>query len=317
MTERQGAEAGGEPLVLLGPTASGKGAVAFELAGLLDAEIVCVDSMKVYRELDVGTAKPSAERRAAVRYHLLDVVDPHLDFSVGQYLALLAQALADIAARGRRAILCGGTALYLKAYLWGLQAGPAADWALRARLLEEAARTGGSGLHERLQALDPGAATKIHPQDVRRIVRALEVRARTGRPLSEGWRWGAGGPLPAAGRILGLSWERSELYGRIDRRVWRMVEGGLFAEVERLRRREPPLGRTASQSIGYKEVLEASGAAGAGVDAIVERIQRRTRRFAKSQLTWFRKFPVRWIALTGEPDPARVAREIAASLASR
>ncbi|HVR72802.1 MAG TPA: tRNA (adenosine(37)-N6)-dimethylallyltransferase MiaA [Planctomycetota bacterium] len=303
------APAGGpaEPIVITGPTASGKGAVAFELARRLGGEIVSMDSMKVYRELDVATAKPPAECRSDVRYHLIDILDPGADFSTGEYLPLLVRTIEEITSRSRPVIIAGGTALYLKAYVDGFQSGPAADWALRGRLLEEGRALGASVLHERLQAVDPMAAAKIHVMDLRRIVRALEVLETTGRPISAAWGWSrpAGPKRPW---IFGLEWTRDALHARIDRRVERMVERGLFEEALRLQTREPPPSRSAAQAIGYKEIWEA--AEGERREDIILSIQRRTRRFAKSQLTWFRKLPVAWLPQSGMPEPGAAAEEI-------
>jgi len=309
-------------VVIAGPTASGKGAVAHEIALRVGGEIISMDSMKVYREMDVATAKPSAERRREVPYHLIDIVDPSVDFSVGDFLPLLEGTLRDIHARGRRAILSGGTPLYLKTYLEGFRAGPSADWGVRAELLEEARALGPEALHRRLADLDAEAARKIHPRDSRRIVRALEVARTTGRPISEEWRWGEETELKEGLRVWGLQWDRGELYRRIDRRVESMVSGGLFEEAERLRSRIPPLSRSASQSIGYKEIWgaqEENTGEGKGPgertegrtrEELVAAIQRATRRFAKRQLTWLRKMPIRWIPVDAKTDPREVATMI-------
>ena len=301
-----------ESIVITGPTASGKGAVAFELARLVGGEIVSMDSMKVYRELEVATGKPSAERRATVPYHLLDVIDPAHDFSAAEYLDLLPKVLEDIRSRNRTIILVGGTALYLKGYLDGFRKGPAADWEIRGRLLEEE-RTQGSGvLHARLTSLDPLAAKKIHLQDLRRTVRALEVlevtgRAPSQRAPSQDWEDSDHARPPA--RVFGLWWERAELYKRIDQRVERMIDAGLLEEARELKKREPSLSRTASQAIGYKEVW-GSMSQSATNEELVQRIQQSTRRLAKSQLTWFRKLPLSWIPAVEFREPRALAAEI-------
>jgi tRNA dimethylallyltransferase len=299
----------GKPLIVItGPTASGKGAVAFEVARRLGGEIVSLDSMKVYREMEIGTAQPSLERRRQVAYHLIDLVPPDRHFSAGEYLPLLEETLRDIAGRGREAIVCGGTALYLKLFLDGLTSGPGADWRIRARLLAEAEAAGAGALRRRLEAVDPQAAAKIHPDDLRRTVRALEFFEIAGKPLSEGWTWGAGGRREEV-RLFGLGWERRALYERVDRRVLQMVEQGLFEEAERLRERRPPASRSALQSIGYKEII-AGLEGGLSRAQIVEHIQRNTRRLVKRQLTWFRKLPVEWLP-AGEPaSPQAIAGEI-------
>lgn len=299
-----------EPLVLTGPTASGKGAVAFELARRIDGEILSLDSMKVYREMDIGTAKPPARRRSEIRHHLIDIVDPDRHFSTGDYLPRLEASILDVRGRGKTPIICGGTALYLKAYLDGFCPVPAADWERRRRLLDEARRDGSVALHRRLSGVDPVAAERILPGDLRRIVRALEVFETTGRRLSDGWSWDR--DRRADLHLFGIHWERPVLYARTDRRVETMVSRGLLDEARRLKDRDPPLGMSASQCIGYKEVFEGLDA-GLGEAEIVERIQRDTRRFVKRQLSWFRKLPVQWIRGGEEPlDARRVAEEIAA-----
>ncbi|MBI4601521.1 MAG: tRNA (adenosine(37)-N6)-dimethylallyltransferase MiaA [Planctomycetes bacterium] len=301
------------PVVIAGPTSSGKGLLAFELARRIGGEIASMDSMKVYREMDIGTAKPPPERRALVRYHLVDFVDPSLEFSVAEYLQLLDRAIEEAGARGRPVVIAGGTALYLKGYLDGFQAVAPADWGVRLRLVDEARAWGSDALHARLRGLDPQAAERIHPRDLRRIVRALEVVETTGRPLSGEWAWRAGPRRPRA-RVFGLDWDREALYARIGRRVELMVERGLFEEAQRLASREPPVSRTAAQSIGYKEIWEGL-ARGAHRGEIVARIQQQTRRFAKSQLTWLRKMPVEWIPVTEATPAERLVEDVLRRLA--
>jgi tRNA dimethylallyltransferase len=288
-------------LFLTGPTASGKGSVAHEIALRIGGEIVSVDSMKVYREMDIGTAKPSAERRAQVRHHLIDFLDPSADFSVGEYLPMALAAIEEIESRGKTAIFCGGTALYLNAFVHGLFRGPSADWDLRRSLHAASDELGTEALHARLAEKDPQAAGKIHPNDRRRIVRALEVLETTGRPMTELWR----GPSVRLGLenllLVGIEWDRPALYQRIDERVCRMVREGLFDEARRLRGRPGGLSRAAAQCIGYKEIF-AGDDAGATREAIVAAIQRRTRQFAKQQMTWFRRFEIEWLKPSGAAE---------------
>jgi len=294
-------------VILTGATASGKGAVAHGLALRLGGEVVSMDSMKVFREMDVGTAKPSAERRAEIPYHLIDIADPRDEFSVGEYLRLALEAVEAIEARGRVPVFCGGTSLYLLALTGGLFRGPEANWEVRRELLEEARAGGLPALHAKLQTEDPAAAARIHPHDERRIIRALEVRRLTGRSLTDLW---AGPSLRLAEgsyRLVGLRWEREVLYRRIDARVERMVEQGLFDEALRLRERPGGLGRTAAQCIGYKEILAGEGA-GQARGEIVAAIQQRTRRFAKEQHTWFRRFPIEWFPAEGVSTPELASR---------
>ncbi len=297
-------------LVITGPTASGKGALAFELARRLGGEIVSMDSMKVYREMEIATAKPSPARLKQVRYHLLDFVDPAVDFSAGEFLRLLEETIEDIRGRDIQVILSGGTALYLKGFLEGFRDAPPADWELRGRLLAEAEQSGAAHLHRRLEDLDSDAARRIHPADLRRVVRALEVVMKTGRPSSEDRDWGKktiARSYPV--RVFGIAWERQPLYERINRRVEIMAREGLFDEARRLARRKPPLSRSASQSIGYKEIVEGA-ASGLSESERMAHSQQTTRRFAKRQLTWFRKLDIEWIQAGENSTPARWAENV-------
>jgi tRNA dimethylallyltransferase len=304
---------GGAPrrLVVTGPTASGKGALAAELARRLGGEIVSLDSMKVYRRMDIGTAKPSPALRREIPFHLVDIVDASESFSVGDYLARAHPALRDIEARARPVILQGGTALYLNALLFGLFRGPEADWRTRQALAGEAEARGLDALYEELGARDPEAAAKIYRQDRRRIVRALEVIRLTGRRMSDLWRETTERAGLERYACFAVGWERAALYRRIDLRVERMVDAGLFAEARALQEDSRALSRTASRCIGYRHVFEAL-ASGEAPEATVARIQQDTRRFAKQQLTWFRRFPITWLA---PGEPGRMADQLLATLA--
>jgi len=280
-------------LILTGPTASGKTALALELAGPLNAEIVAMDSMTLYRGMDVGTAKPTAEERRRVPHHLLDVLDPDESASVAWWLERAAACCRAIESRGKRALFVGGTPLYLKAMLRGLFDGPPADAAVRARLEADAAQDGPPALHARLARFDPASATRLHPNDVRRVVRALEVLELTGRPLSDWqteWREPPTAADLAAARCYCLEIDRAELYARIDARAERMMRDGLPGEARALRAAGKPLGREAEQAVGYREAFEyLDGRASFG--ETVARIQTRSRQLAKRQLTWFRALP--------------------------
>ncbi len=296
-------------IFLTGPTASGKGSVAYQLAGILGGEVVVVDSMKVYREMDIGTAKPSVERRSRVPYHMVDMIDPAHNFSVGEYLPLALQAIEEIERRGRPVILCGGTALYLNAMVHGLFCGPGADWELRGVLMDQCDARGTAEIHALLAREDPAAARKIHPNDRRRIVRALEVRLRTGMPLTELWQGRALRLEPESLFFAGMGWDRQELYRRIDARVLRMVREGLLPEARKLFQRSGGIGRAARQCIGYKEIFWGDRQ-GMSEAEIIARIQQRTRRFAKQQLTWFRRFPIRWFEPGKMEDSEALAKRI-------
>jgi tRNA dimethylallyltransferase len=286
----------GTALVLTGPTGSGKSRLALDLAGRLGAEIVSMDSMALYRGMDVGTAKPSADERRRVPHHLIDVLEPWESASVAWWLGRAAACCRDVLARGRRPLFVGGTPLYLKALLLGLFEGPPADAALRGRLAEEAGRLGRQALHDRLARVDPAGAARLHPNDLRRVIRALEVWELTGRPISA-WQtqWttpsGGGGAGAEEGpRVLWLDRPREVLYRRIDERVGRMIDAGLVEEVRALRRLGRPLSREAAQALGYKEMFAYLDGR-AGLEETVRLIQTRSRRFAKRQLTWFRHLP--------------------------
>jgi tRNA dimethylallyltransferase len=216
---------------LTGPTASGKSAVGVELARRIGAEIVSLDSMALYRGMDIGTAKPTAEERLAVPHHLIDVLHPHDEFSLAQYVEAAEHTAAEIAGRGRQALFVGGTPLYLKGLLRGIFQGPPADWELRRRLADEAARNGGQWLHQRLAAVDPAAAARLHPNDARRLIRAIEVYEKTGGPISQ-WQQQFEIGRPAADcRVFVLDWPRKELAARIALRVQAMFAAGLVEEV--------------------------------------------------------------------------------------
>ncbi|MBI4585471.1 MAG: tRNA (adenosine(37)-N6)-dimethylallyltransferase MiaA [Planctomycetes bacterium] len=293
-------------IFITGPTASGKGALAQELARRLGAEIISVDSMKVYRGMDVGTAKPSPELRREIPFHLIDVADPWEDFSAGKFLPLALEAVREIEGRGRTVIFQGGTPLYLKTLLDGLFVGPAADWSMRKQLLEEAGERGLPALYGELLRLDPLAAQKIHPRDQRRIVRALEIIRSTGEKMTELWKRSKIALEPADFRLFGIAWERAELYARIDRRVELMVEKGLFEETARLLSDPRGLSRTAAQCLGYRQIIEGLRQ-GEEQGSIAARIQEDTRRFAKQQLTWLRRFSIAWL----EPQEAgRLADQV-------
>jgi tRNA dimethylallyltransferase len=276
-------------LILTGPTGSGKSGLALEMAPRLGAEIVAMDSMTLYRGMDVGTAKPTAEERRRVPHHLLDVLDPWQSASVAWWLEQAARVVADIEARGKVALFVGGTPLYLKALLHGLFDGPPADAELRARLEEDAHRDGKQVLHDRLAAVDPASAARLHPNDVRRIVRALEVQELTGRPISA-WQtqWRAAHSPRDPDTCLCLDLPRDELYRRIDARVVQMMEKGLLDEVRALRQLPRPVSREAAQALGYKELFAHLDGRGSLDEALCE-MQTRSRNFAKRQLTWFRR----------------------------
>jgi len=302
----------GDYWVLTGPTASGKTDVGLALAELLGAEIISMDSMAVYRGMDIGTAKPTVEQRQRVPHHLIDLVEPHEEFSLAQYLVAAHRTAADIRARGRTPLFVGGTPLYLKALLRGIFQGPPADPLFRRRMYEEAQRFGHEHLHRRLAEVDPAAARRLHPHDLRRVIRALEVYEKTGVPIST-WQQQFDRARPTEQcRVFVLHWPTDQLAERINRRVEAMFAVGFVEEVRRLRADPRGLGKTARQAVGYREVLEYLE----GVRDLPETIalvQQRTRQFAKRQRTWFRSLSeCRFIPMEEPLAPSAIARRIAA-----
>ncbi len=271
----------------MGPTASGKTDVALRVAERIGAEIVSCDSMQLYREFDVGTAKPSAEERARVPHHLVDLLPPDAVYSAARYAEDADRAIADIQSRKRRVLVVGGTGLYLRALRFGLFAAPARDDALRARLLDEEARTSGV-LHLKLRAVDPRAAERIAPADLVRLVRALEVHTLTGVPISEHHARHQAEPRHPI-EVMLLDPPRERLEARIAARIDVMLAGGLVDETRQIRKKWGPEIAGLS-SVGYAEVcqlLDGRLAASALSDAIF----RSTRRYARRQRTWFAKEP--------------------------
>jgi tRNA dimethylallyltransferase len=294
-----------DALVLTGPTGSGKSAVALQLAGELGCEIVAMDSMTLYGGMDIGTAKPTRADRDRVPHHLLDVLEPWESGSVAWWLDRAAEACAIIRTRGKRPLFVGGTPFYLKALLHGLFEAPPIDPAIRAKWESEAERIGNAALHDRLAAVDTRAAAKLHPNDVRRVVRALEVFDATGTPLSElQTSWDT---APARLPTVVLDWPRDELYRRIDARVLAMLECGWLEEARRLQVLPRPLSPEARQALGYKELF-AHLSDGVPWADVVTTIQTRTRQFAKRQLTWFRALPnAAWVQASAPLLPERVS----------
>ncbi len=296
-------------LVVAGPTASGKTALAVELARRLDGEIVNADSQQLYRGLDVGTAKPTPEERALAPHHLLDVAEPGEGMDAARWLRLADEAIAAVAARGRLPVVCGGTGLYLRALLHGVAEAPGRDPALRARLEEEAARLGRPALHRRLAEVDPDAAARIRPNDLVRVVRALEMAAsgRTQTEIFAAHRF-AEARYPA--RLLALDVPRPELHRRIDRRVEAMFQGGLLDEARGLLARFggalPP-----KLPIGYAEAAAVARGSLALAEG-VRRVQAATRRYARRQVIWLRREPgLEWRA---PAEPGALAAELASGL---
>jgi tRNA dimethylallyltransferase len=291
--ERRGSRSIGEVLALVGPTASGKTEAGIDLARRLGAEILVIDSMTVYRGMDIGTAKPDAESRSVVPHHLLDVADPGELFSVARFQALARGTLMDLRVRGVPGLLVGGSGLYFRAVVDDLRI-PGTDRRARRLLEAEGVALGPERLHRRLASLDPDAAPKIDPANVRRTVRALEVAAITGRPFSS---FAGAWDLYPPGRVraVGVDIPSEALRQRIEARVHGMVAAGLVDEVAGLIDRGSGPFLTSSQAIGYLEAaLHLEGRLSEG--EMVERTIRRTRALARRQMAWFRRDPrIRWV----------------------
>ena len=304
-------------VVLSGPTASGKTALGVLLAESLGGEVVSADSMQIYRRMDIGTAKPTAEEMRGVRHHMIDVADPEEDYSVARYVEEASACVDEILSRGRLPIVVGGTGLYIDSLLSGRTfAGGEADPALRRELNERYDEIGAEGLLGELRKVDPARAAKLHPADKKRIVRALEVYILTGKTITQhDAETQAVPPRYDAVRIALDYADRADLYARIDRRVDRMLELGLCEEVRALLASGVPRTCTAMQAIGYKEIVRALDGACSLAEA-AEDIRRESRRYAKRQLTWLRRGEYHWIRFQNAPDLETARRDSTLFLAS-
>ena len=296
-----------EAVAVLGPTASGKSALALELAARADGEIISLDSALVYRGMDIGTAKPSPEERARIRHHLIDIRDPAQSYSAAEFRRDCVALVREIRARGRLPIICGGTMMYYSALVRGLSPVPRSSEASRARVADEARRLGWPALHRRLAELDPRSGARLSPNDRQRISRALEVYYDTGRPLSLYWeRRGEACPFSLSELILlPENDDRAELRKIIRKRFLLMLEAGLVAEVSRLREREDLSADTPSmRSVGYRQVWEYLDGK-CSYEEMIERAVTATARLAKHQMTWLR-------GALGASSPRRVRLTIGA-----
>jgi tRNA dimethylallyltransferase len=301
---------------LAGPTGCGKSEAALALAQQIDVEIVALDSMSLYRGMDIGTAKPSPSMQQLVPHHLIDVIEPHEEYSVADYVSAAAVLCSEIVARGKIPLFVGGTGLYLRAVLRGVFEGPAADWEFRRRLELEAASHTPEFLHRRLCDVDPTSAERLHPNDQRRVIRALEVFHITGRPLSEQQTERPAPPHEQPRHVHWLSPPRDWLRQRIDARVLAMIDAGLVDEVRRLLLAALPMSRTARQALGYKEIIDHLDGR-ATLDEAIETIQRRTRQFAKRQHTWFRNLEeCTAVEITGREQPDELAERLLSAAGS-
>jgi len=293
-------------IILLGPTAVGKTGVSILLATALKTEIISADSMQIYKHMDIGTAKPSLAELKEVPHHLINILLPDESFSAGLFRDNAVKVINELHQRNKIPLIVGGTGLYIRTLTRGLFEGPSADWKLRDELMEAEYAQGKGHLYEYLKRLDPEAAGKIEPNDVRRIIRAIEVSLKDNR-ISD-YQKSATKPEPYNFIKIGLTRDRKELYRLIDERVDKMMLDGLLEETKRLFKLNPSA--TALQSLGYKEI--GSYIAGeVSIEEAVNLIKKRTRNYAKRQMTWFRKEPyINWVDVTGVMDAAKILAKV-------
>ena len=293
-------------VLILGTTASGKGPLAFELARAINGEIISVDSMKVYRRMDIGTAKPPRKARTRIKYHLIDVVEPSESFSAGAFSDAALAAIEDIKRRNRPVIAVGGTALYLKALLYGLFRGPGSDKQIRENLRARAQTEGLKELYSELSKIDPDAAEHIHPNDSKRIIRALEVHMLTGKPISKLQKQFSAEKTLHHWTLIGLDRDKTDVNSRINRRVKEMMAAGLLDEVQSLLAEDKPLSTQARSAIGYAEMISCLNGQ-ISLENAIELIKKNTRRLAKNQRTWFKTFiNVNWLDIDAQEPPGRI-----------
>jgi tRNA dimethylallyltransferase len=285
-------------LVLMGPTAVGKTTLALHLAQRLGTEIISADAVQFYKGMDIGTAKPTRAQRQCVPHHLIDILTPDQPYSAGAYAQDAGVIVHTLWRSGKLPLVVGGSGLYVRALLMGFFAGPSANWEVRRRLLEQAAQQGSVTLHALLRTYDPEAAARIHPHDLHRIVRALEVYYQQGVPISTLQQQQPKGEPRYRAVVIGLTWKRPELYRRIDERTVQMIEEGLVDETEHLLRQGYSPQLNPLQSLGYKQIIQFLQKE-ISLPEAVRRIQRDTRHYAKRQLTWMRKVSgLIWMDLT-------------------
>ena len=291
-------------LVIVGPTASGKTRMAVELAQRHNGEVISADSMQIYRTMDIGTAKPTQEEMGGIPHHMIDVADPEEDFSVARYVEMAAQCVDDVLARGKLPIVAGGTGLYIDSLLSGRTFAPfSPDSALRGELERELAEKGGQAMLEALAQVDPEAAKRLHPNDHKRIIRALEVYRSTGKTITQHNRETQAIPPRYNALTIGLAFQdRQAMWRRIDQRVDEMVAAGLEDEVRRLLTSGISPKCTAMQAIGYKEFTQALSGEMTWQEA-ADVVKLRSRQYAKRQLTWFGRNPnTRWVRWDDPPE---------------
>ena len=303
-------------IVIAGPTASGKTELSVRLAGRVNGEIISADSMQIYKYMDIGTAKPNAAEMSGIRHYLIDEVLPDTEFSVARYRELALKYISGILSSGRQPVIAGGTGLYINSLIYNINFSETViDQELRDRLKKEALEKGNRHLYEKLLEIDPESASRIHENDIKRIIRAIEVYEHTGKTISLHRQLSRLEPPPYRYLIFGLRWEREKLYKRIEQRVDLMLEKGLLDEVKGLVKMGYDKNAVAMQGLGYKEIL-AYLRGECTLDEAIYILKRDTRHYAKRQLTWFRRIEgIRWLDIDENTDVAEQAKKVADCIA--
>ncbi|NLD48060.1 MAG: tRNA (adenosine(37)-N6)-dimethylallyltransferase MiaA [Clostridiaceae bacterium] len=298
-------------IVLLGPTASGKTRISIELATQINGEIISADSMQVYKYMDIGTAKPDADERRGIKHYLVDEVTPDEEFSVARYKEIASGYIRQIIRNGKIPVVAGGTGLYISSLIDNIEfSDTICDWELRKRLQKEAEEKGNAYLHSKLMQIDPSAAEKIHMNNVKRVIRAIEVYTHTNKPISRHQEESRKNPPEYSFIVFGLTMDRDKLYERINKRVDLMLEKGLVGEVENLIKLGYDIRTVAMQAIGYKEIL-AYLAGEISYDEAVYIIKRDTRHYAKRQMTWFKRMEnVIWMNVDDVDDEQEIIKNM-------
>ncbi len=304
-------------IVIVGPTASGKTSLSIELAKRINGEIISADSMQVYKYMDIGTAKPDADEMAGIKHYLIDEIYPDEEFNVAKYRELALRDINKIIEKGKHPIIAGGTGLYINSLVYNINFSETiSDWELREQLQKESEEKGSRFLYDQLLEVDPEAAKKIHENDTKRIIRAIEVFKHTQKPISYHHQQSRLEPPPYDYRIFGLRMERSKLYERIEKRVDRMFEQGLVTEVKKLREMGYGRNTIAMQGLGYKEIF-AYLRGEATLEEANFIIKRDTRHYAKRQLTWFKRVEnIHWLDMDADTDTAELVKNIEYCIAS-
>ena len=304
-------------IVIVGPTASGKTSLSIELAKRINGEIISADSMQIYRYMDIGTAKPDADEMSGIKHYLIDEIYPDEEFSVAKYRELAIKYINKIIKEGRHPVIAGGTGLYINSLVYNINFSETiSDWPLREQLKKESEEKGSRYLHNKLMEIDPEAAVKIHENDIKRIIRAIEVFKHTNKPISLHQQLSRLEPPPYNYLIFGLRMERARLYERIEKRVDIMFERGLVNEVRKLQEMGYERNITAMQGLGYKEIF-AYLRGEATLDEAKFIIKRDTRHYAKRQLTWFKRLEnIHWMDVDEDTNIKKLVKNIEICIAS-